>query len=134
VTFQAHDFFAEQPVHGADIYFLKQVLHDWPDRDCERIVRALVPALKPGARIVLCEGVVPPMEGPGSEGWALLPQTARGLLAAADLQMLVLLNAKQRSVPDFMTLFGRADARLQLGKMYFPPESPFGLLEFVFKG
>jgi hypothetical protein len=28
IEFQAHDFFQEQPVKGADVYFLRQILHD----------------------------------------------------------------------------------------------------------
>ncbi|KAK2607953.1 hypothetical protein N8I77_006592 [Diaporthe amygdali] len=53
VTFQAHDFFDAQPVEGADAYFLRMILHDWPDEFCLKILRNIVPALKPGARLII---------------------------------------------------------------------------------
>jgi hypothetical protein len=59
VSFQAHDFFTEQPVQGADVYLLSSVLHDWPDKYAARILKALVPACRTGARIVINERLVP---------------------------------------------------------------------------
>ena len=35
------------------------VLHNWPEQDCYRILRALVPALKLGARIIFSEWYLP---------------------------------------------------------------------------
>ncbi|KAF1938263.1 S-adenosyl-L-methionine-dependent methyltransferase [Clathrospora elynae] len=32
IEFQAHDLFTPQPVKGADVYFLRWILHDWPAR------------------------------------------------------------------------------------------------------
>ena len=55
VTFMAHNIFAEQPVKGADLYYFRFILHDWSDKYCMKILRSLVPALKPGARIILHE-------------------------------------------------------------------------------
>ena len=59
VTFQEHDFFEQQPLIGAEVYFLRWILHDWPDKYAVRILRALVPALKPGAKVVVNEIVLP---------------------------------------------------------------------------
>ena len=62
VEFMAHDFFTEQPVQGADVYFMRWILHDWSDGYCVRILRALVPALrgrKGEQRVVLFEYVLP---------------------------------------------------------------------------
>jgi hypothetical protein len=55
VTFQAHDFFEEQPVKNADIYYFRWILHDWSDKYCVKILQALIPALKPGARLLFSE-------------------------------------------------------------------------------
>lgn len=55
----AHEFFAEQPVQGADVYYFRCILHDWSDKYAIRILRSLIPALKVGARILLSEYVVP---------------------------------------------------------------------------
>lgn len=59
VRFEVHDFFTEQPVQGADVYLLSSVLHDWPDKYAARILRALVPGLKTGAKVVINERLVP---------------------------------------------------------------------------
>jgi hypothetical protein len=60
VTFMAHNFFTEQPVKDADIYYFRWILHDWSDKYCIKILKALTPALKPGARILLSERCLEP--------------------------------------------------------------------------
>ncbi|OKL59534.1 hypothetical protein UA08_04988 [Talaromyces atroroseus] len=55
VSFMPHDFFAPQPVVGADVYFFRYILHNWSDKYAERILKGLVPSLKDGARIVCYE-------------------------------------------------------------------------------
>ena len=62
IEFMEHDFFTEQPVKGADVYLLRWILHDWSDSYAIKILRALIPALKKGARVVLNETVLPPDE------------------------------------------------------------------------
>ena len=59
VRFMAHDFFAPQPVWGADVYFFRWILHNWSDKYCLMILRNLLPALKAGAKILLFEYVLP---------------------------------------------------------------------------
>lgn len=59
ITFQAHDFFQEQPVKGADVYLLRLVLHDWSDKYSSLIIKALIPALKAGTKIVVNDRVIP---------------------------------------------------------------------------
>lgn len=62
VTYQAHDFFDAQPVVGADVYFLRHVMHNHPDAECVAILRALLPALREGGRVLVSEYAVPPYE------------------------------------------------------------------------
>lgn len=59
VSFMAHDFFEEQPLRGAEIYTLRWILHDWPDKYAVRILQRLIPALKPGAKVLVLEQVLP---------------------------------------------------------------------------
>lgn len=58
IEFVAHDFFTDQPA-VADVYFLRAVLHNWPDEYCVKILQRLVPALRHGARIVINDSLVP---------------------------------------------------------------------------
>jgi hypothetical protein len=55
-----HDFLLEdQPVQGGDVYFFRWILHNWSDKYCVKILRGLIPSLKPGAKIVLNDNVLP---------------------------------------------------------------------------
>ena len=60
VEFMEHDFFEDQPVKGADVYLFRWILHSWPDKYCVKILRALIPALKSGARVLIMDMVMPP--------------------------------------------------------------------------
>lgn len=59
VRFIKHDFFTEQPVKNADVYFIRRVFIEWPDDKVVLILRALIPALKQGARVLVQENYVP---------------------------------------------------------------------------
>lgn len=58
VTFMEHDMFTEQPV-SADVYMFRFVFHDWPDKYVVKILRRLIPALKPGGRIIISDSILP---------------------------------------------------------------------------
>lgn len=60
VSFEVHNFWTEQPIKDADVYFFKTIFHDWGDAYAVKILRALVPALKPGARIIIADVCIPP--------------------------------------------------------------------------
>ena len=60
VKFMEHDFFTEQPIKGADVYFLRWILHNWSDKYAILILKALVPALKHGAKVIVNEFCIPP--------------------------------------------------------------------------
>lgn len=53
VTFMAHDYFVKQPVKNADIYYFRWIFHDLSVTYCTKILRALIPAFKPGARVIV---------------------------------------------------------------------------------
>ena len=55
----SHDFFTQQPVKNADVYLIRWCLHNWSDEYSIKILRALIPALKPGARVLVNDGVLP---------------------------------------------------------------------------
>lgn len=58
VSFMAHDFFQEQPI-VADVYYFRWIFHNWSDKYCVKILQALIPALRPGARIIINDTCVP---------------------------------------------------------------------------
>lgn len=122
VTFQPHDFFAPQP-QVADVYFLKMILHDWPDKYAAQIVRNLVPALRGGrSRILLCDVVLPPVEAP-------VPTAVRRMQYAIDLVMLADFNAKERFMEDWVNMLKLADERLEIKNVAVFPGAVWSLVE-----
>ena len=55
VEFMAHDFFTQQPVQHADVYFFRFILHNWSDKYAGQILDKLRPAMKNGSRVVIYE-------------------------------------------------------------------------------
>ncbi|MCJ1463377.1 hypothetical protein MMC07_001984 [Pseudocyphellaria aurata] len=123
VTFMEHDFFKEQPVQGADVYYFRWILHDWSDKYAIRILRCLIPALKVGARIVLSEYVMP------EPGEVSLYQER--FLRWNDLCMLELHNAKERDKNDWAKLFQEADSRFIFVGVKQPVQSKLSIIEAV---
>lgn len=61
LSFREYDFFTPQNVEGADVYFMRSILHDWPDVQAVEILRNQAVALKPGAKMLLNEICLPEM-------------------------------------------------------------------------
>jgi hypothetical protein len=121
--------FEPQPVVGADIYMLKWIFHDWPDAESLAILRALIPALKPGARILFIDyvGVQEPSE-------VELPRSIQGFGTATDLRMMALFNAKERPVQAWKDIFTRADERFEVKRVDADPLTFMCVLEAVWRG
>ena len=83
--------FFEAVPPGADAYILAQVLHDWSDADCVRILEVCRRAGGPGARLLVLEQILP--EGPE-------PNVSK----LTDLNMLVLLGGRERTRGEFESL------------------------------
>lgn len=59
IEFVHHDFFGPQPIKGAKLYYLRHVLHDWPDAESIRILRNVIPSMGPDSRLIIDEVVLP---------------------------------------------------------------------------
>ncbi|KAH8725807.1 O-methyltransferase-domain-containing protein [Phaeosphaeriaceae sp. PMI808] len=127
VSFKTHNLFDPQPV-AADIYMLKWILHDWPDVESVAILRALVPALKPGARVVFIDYV-----GKQEPSEVELPRSIQGFGTATDLRMMALFNAKERPVTAWKELFKQADERYDVVRVDADPLSFMCVLEAVWR-
>lgn len=125
VSMVAHDFFRPQPT-SADAYLFRQIFHNWGDKHCISMLKALVPALKPGAKVIVNDLVLPP---PG-----VLPPAAERGVRGMDMIMLSLFNARERSKDDFEQLFAEADRRFQQIKVWKPEGSSLGLVEATWSG
>ncbi|CAM4245552.1 methyltransferase [Kibdelosporangium persicum] len=107
----AGDFFESVP--PADVYVLAYVLHDWDDEKCRRILGSIEAAAKPGARLVIVEGLVPAGDEPH-------------LTKMIDLIMLAMGGGKERSADEFEQLLSSAGFTLD---RIVPTPTPFSFIE-----
>ena len=90
------------------------------------MLRALIPALKKGARIVINDHCLPE---PGQESlWD------EKIIRTMDLVMLTLLNAQERTAGDFEALFRRADPRFVFRSVTRPKGCRMSIVEAVWAG
>lgn len=125
ITFMAHDFFAPQPV-VADVYFLRWIFHNWSDKYCVKILRALVPALRAGAKVIVSEAIMPAPDR--------MPKAMEGVIRSFDLVMSSIQNARERELEDWKELFRQADPRFHFEGATSPPGSNHSLIVAVWRG
>ncbi|TVY81049.1 O-methyltransferase gsfB, partial [Lachnellula suecica] len=121
VTFMPYDFFTEQPVKNADVYFFRWIYHNWSDGYCVRILRNLIPALKAGSRIVIQDACLPEPN--------TLPIMAERRIRSMDLSMLQIQNAREREEQDWKSLFKEADARFKFEGVQQPQGSKLAFIQ-----
>ena len=124
ISFQEHDFFNAQPVHGAEVYLLRMILHDWPDTDAAAILRELIGAMSSGSRLIIMDSVLP---RPGS-----MPSAQERMLRARDMTMLEAFNSLERDEQDWRRLLATADHGLTLRGIHTPTRSALSLLDVVY--
>ncbi|MFB8282783.1 methyltransferase [Nocardia colli] len=105
------DFFAEVP--EADIYVLAYILHDWDDASALRILGSIAAAAKPGARLLIVEGIVP--EGDVAH-----------LTKMVDLTMLAVNTGGERTAAEYRNLLSTAGFTLD---SIVDTPSPFSIIE-----
>ncbi|KAK3298491.1 O-methyltransferase-domain-containing protein [Chaetomium fimeti] len=100
ISLVPHDFFTEQVTKDADVYFFRWVMHNYSTPYAVRILKNLVPALKPGARVVINDYC---LRDAGQEN----PWDER-VVRRMDVVMLAVLNAQERTEEEFRALFAAA--------------------------
>jgi hypothetical protein len=113
---EAGNFFEHVP-RGGDVYLLSQVLHDWDDEACGRILNRCRTAMRTGARLVVVERVLPRVgrEAEADPGEFL-----------ADTHMMAILHGRERTAEEFCALLEAARFAPQGIQ---PTRSPFRLVE-----
>ena len=113
VELQAGNFFERVPA-GGDVYLLSQILHDWDDEVCLKILNTTRIAMGPHGRLLVIERVL---------GEAGPPDPMTYL---ADINMMVNLHGRERTREEFATLLEHSG----FGKpRLFRTTSPFWILE-----
>jgi ubiquinone/menaquinone biosynthesis C-methylase UbiE len=115
LKFEIHNFWEPQTEAGrhADIYFMRNIMLDFPDPQCQRILKHLVDAMKPKSRILICDTAPDSPTG--------FTKTEEARLRSVDLTILVLVGGKVRGLHDWEKLFKGADERLTITKVIGKP-------------
>ncbi len=111
--------FFETVPPGGDLYMLKSIIHDWDDEQAVAILKTCRRAMVPPAKLVLLERTMPERADDSQAAF-------EG--AMIDLQMMVVLGGRERTVAEYSDLL--AHAGFQMSR-FVRTESPFGVVEGV---
>ncbi|KAI1489332.1 S-adenosyl-L-methionine-dependent methyltransferase [Biscogniauxia mediterranea] len=108
------DFFRESPAAGARVYFIKFVLHDFPDKDCAQILNNVRASMSKGHSYLIINDFI-------------LPDTGCPLISAEwDLMMLALASGMERTETQWKALLSSAGFAIE--GMYQPPGDGQGII------
>ncbi|KAH7917709.1 S-adenosyl-L-methionine-dependent methyltransferase [Leucogyrophana mollusca] len=132
------DFLTESPVAGLDVYYLRNIIHDWPDAEAVSILRNVRRAMTPQSRVLIQDYVLKYTSGEEVIAQTLLdvheapepllPNYGAGNMRMyeSDITMMLAHNARERTVDECVKLGEKAG--LYLVKMWDLAES--AVLEF----
>ena len=112
---QPFDLMKAQPVHGARVYYMHVVLHDWPDHDAVTILQNIVPAMERGYSKILIHEVV------------VASKDAHPFATASDLHMMLVVSGLERSESRWKEVIEKAGLRLT--KIWSNPDGGESILE-----
>ncbi|ORY02353.1 S-adenosyl-L-methionine-dependent methyltransferase [Clohesyomyces aquaticus] len=113
----AHDFFKPQPVLGAKFYFLRGVLHNWPDEKAKEILKEVVSAMGKESIILIDEPIVP-------------DSGLHQYVAAMDMTMMCALAGIQRTHSQWVSLLNSVGLRI-LSHVYYKPAAYEGVMSVI---
>jgi hypothetical protein len=135
IEFKALDFFAESPIPNCNIYYLKNIIHDWPEAESIKILSGVRKAMAPYSRVLVQEYILQSANRVSDDEAKyeqapvpLLPNYGLGRIRQyyLDIDMMSMLNSEERRLSDFIKL-GEA-AGLQFERLWDFGET--GLVEY----
>jgi demethylsterigmatocystin 6-O-methyltransferase len=99
ISYIAQDFFKPQVCHGAKFYYMRRIMHDWPEDECVQILKQLVDVFANDSRILLDEVVLPDT---GAHWQATM----------ADLSMMVVFAGAERTKRAWHRLVAKAGLKI----------------------
>ncbi|KAF2732638.1 putative O-methyltransferase [Polyplosphaeria fusca] len=124
VQFMGHDFFSDQPSKDVDIYFFRWIMHNWSDKYSVKIIQALIPGLKAGAKVLVYEHL--------REGDSVMKWSGKGA-GYLDMVMLGCYNGSVRTSEEWKALFAQADSRFVWNGVTKVPGSALSLVEVTWE-
>ncbi|KIM78300.1 hypothetical protein PILCRDRAFT_824514 [Piloderma croceum F 1598] len=135
VDFVPIDFFKEGPVKDQDIYYMRQIVHDWSDDLVKVILRHIRGSMKPESRLLIHDYILhalhrhePNGSGEIAAPEPLLPNFGAGNIRpyCQDMNLMMVLNAKERLLDEVKAL--GTEAGLEFVKVWDLAEC--GIVEF----
>ncbi|KAG1739479.1 O-methyltransferase-domain-containing protein [Suillus paluster] len=133
VEFVPINFFEDVPVVGKDVYYLKHIIHNWPDVEATTILRNIRKAMRPDSVLLIHDCVLfhtLQEPGVGTNGLTIAPEPMLPNFGAGshrtyqtDMTMWLVLNSKERTL-DELKILGQvpsstsANAGLALTQVY----------------
>jgi O-methyltransferase domain len=102
-----HDFFTPQPIKGARAYYLRTVLHDFPDKQSIQILKTIREAMTSESVLLLNENFLPEKDVPLYN-------------AEIDFSMLALFSSMERTKKEWIALLEAAG--LEVVKVWEPED------------
>lgn len=99
IEIKPHSFFDEQPVKRAKAYYLRTVLHDWPDKQAVEILSRLREAMGPDSLVLIHEKAMPETNIP----W---------MAAVGDVTMMTAFASAERTGKEWEALLDKAGLKL----------------------
>ncbi|KAI1198527.1 sterigmatocystin 8-O-methyltransferase [Nemania serpens] len=122
IEFRSYDLFEPQSVQ-ADVYLLRLVFQIRNDKDTLKILKAQIPALRPGAKVFILEIVMPEPSA--------IPLWRDREMRAIDMAIGANFNGRNRYLNEWKALLAAADARYHLQRVITPERSLLSTLEIV---
>ncbi|KAG2109304.1 S-adenosyl-L-methionine-dependent methyltransferase [Suillus discolor] len=124
VEFVPLNFLEESPVAGKDVYYLRSVIHDWPDDESRVILNNIRKVMGPNSRVLIHDCVLlRPFQEPAVEANEFSKTPEPTLLNFGshtshqlDMAMWLLCNGKERTLNEFKNI--GASAGLVLTQIY----------------
>ncbi|KAG2070684.1 S-adenosyl-L-methionine-dependent methyltransferase [Suillus decipiens] len=126
VEFVPFNFLKESPVVGKDVYYLRHILHDWPDSESTTILRNIRKVMGPNSRVLINDCMLfHPVEEPGvgAINISKAPEPMLSNFGAGnhtayqqDMAMWLVYNGKERTMNELKIIV--ANAGLVITEVY----------------
>lgn len=113
-------FFEAQPIKGARFYYLRNIMHDWPDDKCVEILAQLIAALGPQSQIL-------------NEGMVLLDSGVPWEAATIDLTMMSSLGSRERTLKEWHGVLDRAGLKIVIHIHTYLPRRQDSFIQAMLK-
>jgi len=117
IEMMAQNFYEKQQIQGAKIYYIRQCLHDLPDKEAKQVLQHIRDAMSSKSVLLIDELVIPDT---GASPFSM----------QLDFTMMAIFNSTERTVPHWRSLLG--ELGLELTQVYkYDPDLEYSILEAV---